>query len=120
MPLQTYPIDVPGDGRLAIAPRPRGGDWLADDLATLRAEGVDAVVSLLSPAEAAELELTGEAEICGAAGIEYRGLAIADLGTPDWAPATFAFIERLAGDVRSGRSVVVHCRQGIGRAGLES
>jgi hypothetical protein len=39
-------------GRLAIVPRPRGGDWLADEVARLKAAGVDILVSMLEPAEA--------------------------------------------------------------------
>jgi hypothetical protein len=41
--------------------RPRGGDWLADELRDLARAGVEVVVSMLSDAEAAELELAQEA-----------------------------------------------------------
>ena len=40
--------------RLAIIPRPRGQDWLADDIGALRNAGVDIVVSALTPAETEE------------------------------------------------------------------
>ena len=45
--------------RLAIAPRPRGGDWLEDDVRLLQRAGVDVIVSALTPVEAEELGLLG-------------------------------------------------------------
>jgi hypothetical protein len=40
-----------GDGALWTMPRPRGGDWLDDDLRELVQLGVDILVSLLQPSE---------------------------------------------------------------------
>ena len=40
--------------RLAIAPRPRGYDWLVDDIRLLKRAGVDLLVSALTHAEADE------------------------------------------------------------------
>ena len=54
-------IEVPLAGRLAIVPRPRSGDWLNDEIAGWKAEGVDLVVSLLESEEVAELNLHSEA-----------------------------------------------------------
>jgi hypothetical protein len=54
-------INAPGL-QLAIVPRPRGGDWLLDDLRNLQAAGIDVLISLLTEAEAAELELSSEAQ----------------------------------------------------------
>ena len=42
-----YWIVGPWRGRLAIAARPRGGDWLDDELSGWRQAGIDVVVSLL-------------------------------------------------------------------------
>jgi hypothetical protein len=42
-------IELPLTGRLAIAARPRAGDWLVDEVAAWRAAGIDLVVSLLEP-----------------------------------------------------------------------
>ena len=57
--------------RLAIVPRPRGNDWLADEVAQMKRAGVDVLVSMLQPDEAAELGLSEEAELCAAAGIQF-------------------------------------------------
>ena len=43
--------------RLAILPRPRSGDWLEDEIRSLRGQGIDVLVSLLTPDETAELGL---------------------------------------------------------------
>jgi hypothetical protein len=53
-------IVAPWRGRLAIATRPRGGDWLEDELKGLRRAGVDVVVSLLETNEADQLDLVNE------------------------------------------------------------
>ena len=45
--------------------RPRGGDWLTDELRDLAVAGLDVLVSLLSAAEVAELDLGAEADAPG-------------------------------------------------------
>jgi hypothetical protein len=44
---KVYCTEAALAGRLAIVPRPRAGDWLDDEIAAWRAEGIDLVVSLL-------------------------------------------------------------------------
>jgi hypothetical protein len=51
-----------GLGRLSTMARPRGGDWLADELGDLAIAGVSVLVSLLTDAEAAEFDLSHEAD----------------------------------------------------------
>src|SRR4051794_17637279 len=113
-----FPIPTPYPGRLAVAPRPRGGDWLADELAGWRAAGFDTVVSLLTPGEEAEFELGGEAEAARAAGVEFIGFPVPDRDTPRSRDGFRELVSKVAGELAAGRGVVVHCRQGIGRAGL--
>ena len=50
-------IEGPWSGRLAIAPRPRGGDWLEEEVRAWQQSGLNLVVSLLAPEEVAELDL---------------------------------------------------------------
>lgn len=52
-----YRIPGPWSGSLAIAARPRGGDWLDDELRGWRDSGVDVMVSLLEPDETIQLDL---------------------------------------------------------------
>jgi len=85
-------IRGPRKGRLAIAARPRGGDWLDDEVEAWRSAGVDCVVSALTPAEEAELDLAEEPVICQRHGLRYISLPIPDSGVPSSRPT---FIETL-------------------------
>jgi hypothetical protein len=55
MKSEVYWIESPWPGKQAIIPRPRGGDWLEDELRSLREAGLDIIVSLLEPHEETEL-----------------------------------------------------------------
>ncbi|MEJ1968346.1 MAG: hypothetical protein WDN03_06875 [Rhizomicrobium sp.] len=111
-------IDAPLKGRIAIVSRPLGGERLNEEIAALKAEGLDALVSLLEPGEAAELGLTREADICALHGIAFYAFPIADRGLPGDA-ATFAILaQSLANRVANREAVAVHCRAGIGRSSL--
>jgi protein-tyrosine phosphatase len=105
-------------GRLAVMPRPRGGDWLGDEIRSLRAAGVDVLVSLLVSEEVAELNLAEEAACCAVGGINFISFPIADRDVPASAPDTLALVRRLAADLTGGKGVAVHCRQGVGRSAL--
>jgi protein-tyrosine phosphatase len=115
---EPYWIPTPAAGRLAILPRPRGGDWLADEVGAWGRAGVGVVVSLLTPDEAADLELNDEAAACQDQGIEFVSFPIPDRGLPASRSAMTNTVSRLAGLIADGKSVAVHCRQGIGRAAL--
>lgn len=119
MTTELYWIPTPRkQGRLAIAPRPRGGDWLADELAAWKRLGVNRVVSLLTPEEMDDLDLNAEAKECGAEGMTFVSLPIPDREVPEDRTLFFQVADLLAERVDAGESVVLHCRQGIGRAGM--
>src|SRR6185295_405482 len=102
----------PWPGRLGILPRPRGGDWLADEVRSWRAAGVDVVASLLTPDEVTELDLQEEANHSREEGLEFHTFPIPDRGVP-WSRREFAeFVRGLEKALESGKSVGVHCRQG--------
>jgi protein-tyrosine phosphatase len=105
-------------GRIAMMTRPRGGDWLADELSALRTFGVDVLTCLLTPAELEEIELADEERLARATGLEFHAFPIADYRVPALDAATLAFVARLAQGVRAGQSIAVHCRMGIGRSSL--
>jgi protein-tyrosine phosphatase len=108
----------PWRGRLAIATRPRGGDWLEDELKGLRRAGVDVVVSLLETKEADQLDLVDERQTAEANGIHFISFPIPDRGIPASVPPAISLMAELAGALEKGQNVAVHCRQGIGRSGL--
>src|SRR5262245_21847999 len=110
-------IAGPWPGRLAILLRPRGGDWLSRDTEMWRRAGLDVVVSLLEPSEARELGLIDEAASASESGLDFRAFPIPDRGVPTHRAAA-RFASQLVADLRAGKSVGLHCRQGIGRSAL--
>lgn len=104
--------------RVAIVPRPRGGDWLEDEIGSIRHAGVDVLVSMLEPLEADELGLTAEAAYCKSAGILFHSFPIPDRETPQSTEEFAKFIAELRSELHAGRSVAVHCRASIGRSSL--
>lgn len=104
--------------RLAILARPRPGTWLPDDVAQWRAAGITNVVSLLMPAEVAELDLRHEPETCAAVGIDFRSFPIPDRGVPSSREQFANLIHDLRVRHLAGACVGVHCRMGIGRSSL--
>jgi protein-tyrosine phosphatase len=119
MRAEIYSLPIPFHNHLSIMPHPRGGDWLADEIAAYHAAGVRVLVSLLTPEEAWDLELTQEAELCQAAGITFLSFPIPDRGMPPFTETTFAFIGDLERRLmRDGRHVAIHCWAGIGRSSL--
>jgi protein-tyrosine phosphatase len=113
-----YWIAGPWPGKLAMAARPRGGDWLSDELLSWRGEHVDTVFSLLTPEEEADLDITDEARLAKALGMRFLSFPIADRQVPGSETLFVAALESLDGELRAGRNVALHCRQGIGRTGL--
>lgn len=104
-------------GKLAIAARPRGGDWLADELPAL-AQEVDVLVSLLRPDEEAELGLGGERRVAEKAGIEFIAHPVPDRGLPEDEKSILAVARLLATRLDDDKRVAMHCRMGLGRSAL--
>ena len=118
MVAELYWIQRVGAGRVGTMPRPRGGEWLADDLRSLREQGVDVVVSLLRPSESAELGLAEEEARCREVGIDFVSFPITDRSIPDSHPETTVLARRLRALAAGGKGVAIHCRVGVGRASL--
>jgi len=113
-----YKVPLQASGVLAITSRPRGGDWLSDDIQNLAAEGVQILVSLLTAEEELELQLENEGALCISNGIEFRAFPIPDLGIPSDHAAFIGMIGQLGSAIRNGKFVAVHCRQSVGGSGL--
>ena len=111
---------VPTDckGKLGVMPRPRGNDWLEDEVAHWKTQGVSIVASALTTEEEAELALGAEEDLCDRAGIDFRSHPIQDRSVPEDPESFRAFVDALYGDLHEGRVITVHCRMGIGRAGM--
>jgi protein-tyrosine phosphatase len=118
MKTQLYWLQGPWPGRLAIMPRPRGGDWLEDEIRSWHRASVRVVVSLLTPEEIADLELSDEAKLCEANGIQFILFPIPDRDVPSSNEAALEISATLIELLNNGKNVAVHCRQGIGRSAL--
>jgi protein-tyrosine phosphatase len=112
----VYWIQHDQQPRLAIVARPRGEDWLPDELLGMKSSGIDILVSLLESEEAMDLGLQLEGELAQKAGIEFVSFPIADRTTPENRQSFCRLISHLATEIRAGRHIGVHCRGSIGRA----
>jgi protein-tyrosine phosphatase len=101
---------------LAIVLRPRGGDWLEDELSRMKRAAPTTLVSLLEDEEALEPGLGEERMLAAAAGLTYLPHPIPDRHTP---PDSAGF-RQLARKLRipAGERIGVHCRGSIGRASI--
>jgi protein-tyrosine phosphatase len=117
---KLYWIKTPTRGRLAISARPRGGDWLEDEIEGWREQGVDTVVSLLTTSENEELGLQDEGRFAKAKGLRFDFFPIEDRDVPRSAAKLQELAAQLGSEIQLGKNVAVHCRQGIGRSSLVS
>lgn len=104
--------------RLAMMARPRGGEWLEDEVSAWKQMGLHTVVSLLHQYEADELGISAEERACVRHGIRYRSFPIKDRGTPESERKFLELADEVAALVKAGSAVAIHCRAGIGRSGL--
>lgn len=116
--MTVFWINPGANGRLAIVPRPRGDNELAEDLAALRRDGIDILVSLLTPPEIEELGLEREPVLCKQVGIDFRSFPIPDHGVPASHRQLQELADSLATERLHGKNIGAHCRACIGRSAL--
>jgi protein-tyrosine phosphatase len=112
-----YVVRRDGPGRLSTMAKPRGDDWLDDELHALRRAGVDLLVCALPEPELRELGLAGEAAAARRAGLEFVAIPIEDRSVPHL-EAALPRLQELIQRLHAGAHAVTHCRFGIGRASL--
>jgi protein-tyrosine phosphatase len=114
MRAELYAVDYEGPGILSVMARPRGGDWLPDEVQMWQEARVSMVVSLLTPEEQEELGLDEEGR---SADLAFHAFPIPDRSVPQ-----FAEVESLIDDIldalNPGKHVAIHCRMGIGRSAM--
>jgi hypothetical protein len=116
--IEIYWIKSAGPGKLAVMPRPRGGDWLEDEVRALKRHGVDIVVSLLTSEEEGFLDLGQEGVLVRKHGMEFVSHPVPDRDVPASPKETWGLARSLAEQHAAGRKIAVHCRMGIGRSPL--
>jgi protein-tyrosine phosphatase len=104
--------------RLAITPRPRGYDWLVDDIRLLKRAGVDVLVSALTPYETEDMGLLEESQCCQNYGLEFLSFPIEDRSVPASFSEFVGLLNTLTDRLREGEAVGVHCRAGVGRSSM--
>ena len=110
--------NAPNTWRLAILPRPRGGEWLDDEIASLALQGVSVLVSLLTTAEVNELDLTAEPAACVTSSVRFVSFPIEDRSIPTDTGAVHALIHKIRNALDAGQGVAIHCRAGLGRSAM--
>jgi protein-tyrosine phosphatase len=118
MTSKLFWIPGPWKGKLVIVPRPRGGDWLPDEIAGWQRAGISVVISLLETDEVNQLELAAEKDTVESNGLRFISFPIPDRGIPGSTQRTVVLLSDLASLLESRKSVAIHCRQNVGRAGL--
>jgi protein-tyrosine phosphatase len=106
------------NGQLGTMARPRGGDWLEDEAKKLVSLGAHVIVSALTSEEEDELDLKSESSFFRSAGLVFISHPIGDRLTPAFDSKFKSLIDVCTDHLREGRSLVTHCRMGIGRASL--
>ncbi len=105
-------------GRIALVPRPRGGDWLEDETAAWANAGLDVIVSMLDAEETQSFELERESEFCEINGIEFIAFPVTDRSVPKLNEELYQLTDKLKISLSEGKNIGIHCRQSIGRAPL--
>ncbi len=105
-------------GRVALSARPRGGDWLADEVAVWKRAGIHAVLSLLESAEERDLDLQAEPDEVRKQGLEFVSFPIPDRQVPRSEAKLAVALDNVSRTLSDGKNILVHCRQGVGRSGL--
>ena len=118
MPPDIHWASGPWRGKLGIGARPRGDDWLAEDIERWRGQGIDVILSLLTVEEQRDLGLLNEANVAKTHGITFVSLPIGDMQIPRSRQPLAGVLQMISAELSSGRNVFIHCRQGIGRTGL--
>jgi protein-tyrosine phosphatase len=103
-------------GRVAITRRPRGGEFLDRDIATLRDGGLTMLVSLLAEAEALELGLDRQGDTCRAAGLAFVHVPVRDFGVPGSFDVALAAVDQIAAGISQGGAAGFHCYASRGRS----
>lgn len=101
---------------LAVVLRPRGGEWLEDEMRKMKRGGIDTLVSLLEEDEAAWLGLAEESSLAEQVGLEFLSFPIPDTQIPLNRAEFREFVAGLVNRLRRGERIGIHCRGSIGRS----
>jgi protein-tyrosine phosphatase len=116
MASSIYWITGPIPGRLAVMAKPRAGEWLEDEIAGWKKDGIQFVVSLLDGPEIAEL--AREEYLCQKFSITFLSHPFAHGGVPPSAPETAALCQTLKTHLQNRKVIAIHSRTAMGRSAV--
>jgi len=116
--MRIYWLDNLKKGNLGMMARPKGNDWLNDEIKKLSFKGVNTVISLLEKHEEEELELEKEKTFCERYDIEFINFPIQDRDVPKNSKSFIKLINGIDKSLQENKKIVVHCRMGIGRTSV--
>lgn len=116
--MRIYWINDFEKGNLGMMARPRGNDWLQDEVTRLKLLNVNIVISLLEYNEVMELEIEKESEICQASNIDFISFPIKDRGVPVNRDGYIELVKKIDRELKKDSKIVIHCRMGIGRTSM--
>lgn len=105
---------------LAIMPKPNSHDLLEEDIINFANQKANVLVSLLTREENFDLGLQNEKQICENYSIDFISFPIIDRSVPT-EKQTIQIRElakNLTEKIKQNEKIIVHCRGGIGRAGM--
>ena len=116
--MRIYWLNEFEKGDLGMMARPKGNDWLKDEIITLKELGICSIVSLLESNEEIELEIEKEKELCEHLNIDFICFPIRDRKVPKDDDSFIQLISRINHKLYHGEKIVVHCRMGIRRTSM--
>ena len=116
--MRIYWIDELEKGKIGMMARPRGNDWLEDEIKKLSFRNVDILVSLLEIKEIKELELDDEQLLCEKYHLQFLHFPIPDRNIPEDKKAFLELLTFLTSQIQLDKKIVIHCRMGIGRTSI--
>lgn len=109
---------------LAIMPKPNSDDSLEEDIINFANQKATILVSLLTKEENFELGLQNERQLCEKYAIDFISFPIIDRSVPTERQTIQIrelaknLIEKMNGILDKNEKIIIHCRGGIGRAGM--
>lgn len=118
-PLRIYWIDIlEKPGKLGMTARPKGGEWLSDEIQKLVNFNISTIISHLEQDEESELDITDESVLCRQNAIDFISYPIKDRNVPKDLNSYLDLITEIDKRLDKGEKIVIHCRMGIGRTGI--
>jgi len=113
-----YKVKTIGNGFLAVMAKPVSGEWIENEFTGIASEGILQIVSLLELNEAYDVGLRDEKVLAEKNGMLYISFPIKDRGIPESAEQFGKLASKIYHQIEIGKSTVIHCRSGIGRAAI--